>query len=155
MPNVFGRPALLATAFAAVVVLTVLLLFSPRNADFFDPIGRWESSEGFEVTLKSNGSYEFCDRTECASGRFIRSGGPSASGIVLVNFFRLNNSGRMKNVLRAIHSLDNGANPVDLDFTVNSGVSGAADSPNCDGNPCILFGDVEGAGPFLAFTKEH
>jgi hypothetical protein len=135
------------------VALSVSVWLVACSSGAFDPIGRWNSRDGYVVSLRQDNTYEFCDRNWCSHGIIKRSGNPGGIAITLVGFFNKDNSARMAERLRRLHE----GYPVyaqsdDLDFTANSGVGSAGASKFCDWKPCVIYGNVE-EGPNLVFTK--
>lgn len=124
------------------------------NDGTFDPIGRWSSKEGYEVTLRTNGTYLFCDRGVCSEGKVERPGG--GFGVTLVGFFKKENTARLVQEVRRLYTgyaaSESFGKDSDLDFTANSGISTASPSEFCDYKPCVIFGSLE-TGPNLAFIK--
>ena len=118
----------------------------------FDPIGRWTSNEGYEVTLRKDSTYRFCDHEVCSEGKVERPGG--GFGVTLVGFFKKENSARLASELRRLYEgyTENFGEDGNLNFTANSDVGGASASEFCGYKPCVLFGNLE-TGPNLAFTK--
>ncbi|MEI9997634.1 MAG: hypothetical protein WDM91_23770 [Rhizomicrobium sp.] len=149
--------------FACLVMLSGLCLSACHTTnDTFDPIGRWSSKEGYEVTLRTNGTYEFCDRGWCSQGKLEHPGNRGGIAVTLVDFFKKENSGRLVQELKKLYSGYNikfgeggqsdFGNGYDWDFTVNSGIGSASSSEFCGYKPCVLLGNLE-TGPNLTFTK--
>src|SRR5689334_22705266 len=86
-----------------LALLVGLLLGSCHTTDrAFDPIGRWSSKDGYEITLKNDGTYEFCDRGSCSQGKAERPGG--RFGVTLVGVLKKENAGRLAQELRRLYA---------------------------------------------------
>lgn len=156
-----GRPNQRATIRWSMCVLLILfcglLGLNIANAQPFDPLGKWKSERGFSVAVRSDYSYEFCDRSRCTLGRYIRPGTKDGFAVTLIGFFEKPNAGRIRHVLDELGFLDRlkiNGRLSDFDFSVNSGLAGASPTRACHWKPCIYFGDWETEGPYLAFTKQ-
>lgn len=147
------------TVFPCFALLIGLYLAACHTDRAFDPIGRWSSKEGYEVTLRTDGTYQFCDRGWCSEGKLERPGNPGGIAITLVGFFRKENAARMAQELKKLNaghpyseSFRKANDTGDLDFTANSGVGSASPNEFCNWRPCVLYGNLE-TGPNIAFTK--
>jgi hypothetical protein len=139
-------------SYIALLAASIFLLACSSSR--FDPIGRWISRDGYVVSLRSDNTYEFCDRALCSQGKLIRPGNPGGIAIILIDFFKKKNTARIAERLNTLYAgyNTNLRKSDDLDFTANSGVGSAAANEFCDWKPCVIYGNLE-VGPNLTFTK--
>lgn len=119
------------------------------------PIGRWHSSEGFEVTVYKDGKYKFCDNGQCLDGTYERPFGDKSYAIILKNLFEYKLSNRFKSRLNEVGYFEYSGNikSRDIDFSINDGISGFHTSnKQCEVRGCVAFGSVED-GNHILFVK--
>jgi hypothetical protein len=125
-----------------------------------DPIGQWESRDGFRLTIAANGRYEVCDDNVCEADDYAVY---DPGYLILRNFFRLKVAQRFiraADIHRACEQ-DRCAGPPnrtyiypdDLEFLDNVA---AVDEPRkCGDSECIILGNVEIARGTLRRSTRH
>lgn len=125
---------------------------APSNG--FSVYGNWESPAGFKLSIRRNGTYEFCDGQRCQSGEYTKQ---DDTYVVLKSFFRLTASQRFIELADAqppcgrgvCHRLPSGVAVSADDLEFFDSVADKDAQRTCGTRECTVVGNVETEGGLL------